>query len=111
MLVESLKFRCQLQCLANFERDKYRETCRTVEERKTKYVCTVEADASMRKRMERSPHKNHEDHVAGRGMHSLSHYNLVHKFIPMPEAIKNTTCKGSSGEIMGKNSKKNLHDS
>ena len=42
---------CKLQ------RDKYRETCRTVEEHKTKYACIVEADESMRKRMEGSPQK------------------------------------------------------
>ena len=68
---------CKLQ------RDKYRETCRTVEEHKTKYVCIVEADESMRKRWEGSPHKNHEDHVAGKGMNSLSRHNLVHKCIPV----------------------------
>ena len=73
---------CKLQ------RDKYRETCRTVEKHKTKYACIVEADESMRKRMEGSPHKNHEDHIAGKGMNSLSHYNLVHKFIPIPQAMK-----------------------
>ena len=32
--------------------------------------------------------KNHEDHIAGKGVNSLSHYNLVHKFIPVPEAMK-----------------------
>ena len=73
---------CKLQ------RDKYMETCRTVEEHKTKYACIVEADESTRKRMEGSVHKNHEDHIAGKGVNSLSHYNLVHKFIPMPQAMK-----------------------
>ena len=73
---------CKLQ------RDNYRESCRTVEEHKTKYACIVEADESTRKRMEGSLHKNHEDHAAGKGMNSLSHYNLVHKFIPMPQAMK-----------------------
>ena len=31
---------------------------------------------------------HHEDHVAGKGENSLQHYNLVHKFIPMPQAMK-----------------------
>ena len=32
---------------------------------------------------------NHrEDHIAGRGNNSLQHCNLVHKIIPMPQAIK-----------------------
>ena len=70
------------------KRDKYRKTCRTVEEHKTTYACSVEADETMRIRMEGSQSKNHEDHIAGKGMNSLSHYNLVHKFIPMPQAMK-----------------------
>ena len=73
---------CKLQ------RDNYRETCRTVEQHKTKYACIVEADESMRERMEGSLHKNHEDHIAGKGMNSVSHHNLVHKFIPMLQAMK-----------------------
>ena len=35
-------------------------------------------------------------------MNSLSHYNLVHKFIPMPQAMKILDATGRSGEIMGK---------
>ena len=31
---------------------------------------------------------HHEDHIAGKGENSLQHYNLVHKFIPMPQAMK-----------------------
>ena len=73
---------CKLQ------RGQYKETCRTVGEHKTKYACIVEADESMRIRMEGSLHKNHEDHIAEKGMNSLSHKNLVHKFIPMPQAMK-----------------------
>ena len=38
--------------------------------------------------MEESQSKNHEDHIAGKGVNSLSHYTLVHKFIPMSEAFK-----------------------
>ena len=32
--------------------------------------------------------KNREDHTAGRGCTSMSHYNLVHKFIPMPQVTE-----------------------
>ena len=42
-----------------------RETCRTVGGHKTKYACIVEADESMRIRMEGAPHCYHEDHIAG----------------------------------------------
>ena len=31
---------------------------------------------------------HHEDHFAGKGDNSLPHYNLVHKLIPMPQAMK-----------------------
>ena len=35
-------------------------------------------------------------------MNSLNHYNLVHKFIPMPQAMEKSGCKGSSCKIIGK---------
>ena len=38
--------------LCKLQRDKHRETCRTVEEHKTKDACIVEADESVRIRME-----------------------------------------------------------
>ena len=94
---------CKLQ------HDKYMETCHTVEVHKTKYACIVEVDESMRARMEGSPHKNHEDHIAGKGLNSLSHYNLVRKFIPMPQAMEIPDAKGSNGERIGKNSTKCRH--
>ena len=31
--------------------------------------------------------RNHEDHIAGKGFTSMTHYNLVHKFIPVPQAM------------------------
>ena len=40
------------------------------------------------------PH-HHEDHNAGKGENSLQHYNLVHKFIPMPQAMKISTAKAA----------------
>ena len=38
---------------------------------------------------------HHEDHVAGRGDNSLQLYNLVHKFIPMPHAMKIPSAKAA----------------
>ena len=32
------------------------------------------------------PHHN-EDHIAGKGENSLQQYNMVHKFIPVPQAM------------------------
>ena len=38
--------------------------------------------------MEPSLPKNHEDHSAGKGFTSMTHYNLVRKFISLPHAMK-----------------------
>ena len=40
-----------------------------------------------RRRLEGTLHENHEDHIAGKGISSLNHYNLVHKVIPLPKAM------------------------
>ena len=32
--------------------------------------------------------QDHQDHIAEKGFHSLCHYNLVHKFISVPQAMK-----------------------
>ena len=37
----------------------------------------------------------HEDHIAGKGDNSLQHCNLVHKFIPMPQAMKIPAAKAA----------------
>ena len=42
----------------------------------------------MRIRIEGALHRYHEDHIAGKGMNSLSNYNLVRKFIPLPQAME-----------------------
>ena len=54
---------------------------------KTKLACILEADESTRMRMGNSEPPSHEDHIAGKVENSLQHYNLVHKFIPMPQAM------------------------
>ena len=48
----------------------------------------LQASESTRLRVEESPWNCHEDHIAGKEDNSLQHYNLVHKFIPMPQAMK-----------------------
>ena len=55
---------------------------------KSKHACILEASESTRLRMGESLPNHHEDHIAGKGDNSLPHYNLVHKFIPMPQAMK-----------------------
>ena len=61
----------------------------------TKLACILEASESTRLRMEESLPNYHEDHIAGKGDNSLQHYNLVHKFIPMPQAMKIPAAKGA----------------
>ena len=48
----------------------------------------MEAHESTRQRLESSLPKDHEDHIAGKGFNSMTHYKLVQKFIPMPQAMK-----------------------
>ena len=55
---------------------------------KTMYGCIVESHESTRQRAESLQSKVHADRIAGEGFTSMTHYNLVHKFIPMPQAMK-----------------------
>ena len=54
----------------------------------SKLACILEASDSTRLRMGESLPNHHEDHIAGKRDNSLQHYNLVHKFIPMRQAMK-----------------------
>ena len=60
-----------------------------------KLACTLEADESTRMRMGNSILHCPQDHIAGKGENSLQHYNLVHKFIPMPQAMKIPAAKAA----------------
>ena len=60
-----------------------------------KFACILEASESTRLRVEESLPNYHEDHIAGKGHNSLQHYNLVHKFIPFPQAMKIPTAKAA----------------
>ena len=62
---------------------------------KTKLACILEADESKRMRMGNSIPHHHEDHIARKGENSLQHYNLVHKFSPMPQAMKIPAAKAA----------------
>ena len=60
---------------------KHGETRSKTNDFKSKFACILEASEPTRLRVK-------EDHMAGKGDNSLQHYNLVHKFIPMPQAMK-----------------------
>ena len=79
------------------KKSKKGKTRRKTNDFKSKFACILEASESTRMRVEESLPNYHEDHVAGRGDNSLQDYNLVHKFIPMPQAMKIPAAKGSCG--------------
>ena len=55
---------------------------------KTIAGCLVESHVSTGQRAESSLPAKHEDHIAGKGFTSMTHYNLFHKFIPMPQGME-----------------------
>ena len=57
-------------------------------EAKTRFNCIAEAHASTRQRIESVTKRIHEEHIAGKVQNSVLHYIFVHKFIPMPQALK-----------------------
>ena len=71
------------------------ETRSKTDDFKSKFACILEASESTRMQMEESLQNYHEGHVAGKGNNSLQHYNLVHKFIPMLQAMKIRAAKAA----------------
>ena len=57
-------------------------------EAKTRFNCIAEVHASTRQRFESVTKRIHEEHIAGKVQNSVLHYIFVHKFIPMPQALK-----------------------
>ena len=70
------------------KKNKHGETRSKTNDFKSKFACILEASESTRMRIEESLPNYHEDHIAGRRDNSIQHYNLEHKFIPMPQAMK-----------------------
>ena len=77
------------------KKSKHGETRGNTNDFKSKFACILEASESTRLRVEESLPNYHEDHVAGKGSNSLQHYNLVHKFIPMLQAMKIPAAKAA----------------
>ena len=65
---------------------------------KSKYECILEASESTRQRMKESLPNHHEDHIAVKVDNSLQHFNLVQKFILMPQAMKIPAAKAAVDE-------------
>ena len=54
----------------------------------SRVLLKLEADESPRLRVGESLPHHHQDRIAGKGENSLQHYNFVHKFILLPQAMK-----------------------
>ena len=80
------------------KKSKHGKTRGKTNEFKSKLACILEASESTRLRMGESLPNHHEDHIAAKGDNSLQHYNLVHKFIPMPQAMKIPAAKAAVGK-------------
>ena len=77
------------------KKSKKGETRSKTNDFKSKFACILEASESKRMRIGESLPNYHEDHIAGRGDNSLQHYNLVHKLIPVPHAMKIPAAKAA----------------
>ena len=77
------------------KKNKHGETRSKTDDLKFKFACILEPSEAPRMRMEESLLNCHEDHIAGKGDKTLQHYSLVHKFIPMPQAMKIPAAKAS----------------
>ena len=73
----------------------------------------MEASESTRLRMGESLPNHHEDYITGKGVNSLQHYNLVHKCVPFPQAMKIAAAKAAVDEEWenGKDSSVELDES
>ena len=94
MLVRNLKYQLLLLCPPKLWR-RIVGMVHPSNKIKTRLACILEASESTRLRMGESLPTHHEDHIAGKGYNSLQHYNLVHKFIPMPQAMKIPAAKAA----------------
>ena len=77
------------------KKSKNGETRSKTNDFKSKFACILEASESTRMRIEESLPSYHEDHITGRWDNSQQHCNMVHKFIPMPQAMKIPAAKAA----------------
>ena len=78
--------------------NKHGETRSKTNDFRSRFACILEASESTRMRLEESLPKYHEDHFEGKRDNSLQHYKLVHKFIPMSQAMKRPAAKAVDKE-------------
>ena len=73
---------CRLQLSQHWE------TCGTVGQHKTKYACIDEADESFEDTHGRVSEQELRRPHRRKRLEFIEYFHLVHKFIPMPEAVK-----------------------
>ena len=73
---------------------------------KSKLACILEASESTRMRMGELLPNHHENHIAGKEDTSRQQKNLVHKFNPMPQAMKIPAAKAGQWIKNGRNRKR-----
>ena len=69
--------------------------------RRTRFTCIVDADESTRPR-QGAVHISHQDHITAKRVNSVTQYSLLHKFIPMPQAMKIPDAKAAVVKEKGK---------
>ena len=86
---ESLKFRCLRPCLAGSgEEGAGKPVALLMLARRNTHASLKPTNLQENVRKELYTKIMKTNHIAGKGINSLSHYNLVHKFVPMPKAMK-----------------------
>ena len=65
-------------------------------------MLVLSTDESTRFRLEGALYRYHEDHIAAKGINSLSHYSLGAQVYSNASSIKSTRCEGCSGKRLGK---------
>ena len=79
---------CQAMLCKTSKTCKHGVTSGKSKEIKSKFACILQASESTRLRVGESLPTHHEGILQGKGDNSLQHCNLVHKFIPIPQAMK-----------------------
>ena len=88
MRVESWKFRCQQQYLAEPDAKSTGKPVAFWTNVRQNTHASLKPTNLRESVWKELFFEGHENHIAGKGINSLNHNNLAHKFMPMLEAMK-----------------------
>ena len=77
------------------------ETCSSIGKHKTKYAFIVDADESVRTRLEGLPQRYHEDHIAAKGIKFTESLQFGAQIYSDASSIKKYLMQSCSGKRMG----------